>query len=232
MLFDHNLGLLATSSVKFIGQSVMQRRNNSKYAYIWGETTESICRLNIVRNPAYLPSVLKWTAMFLLLPASIILGYMVWVSRIRVVKFRAEADKARYEAWAAMASYMAHKTKTPLANIRLSSQNLQQELEVRYGELPQDLRHYFQTFTGDVDRAFKSLQSIIKFARAVPPRLRTDRSRGALAKRCGAESTPAWCHCRAVSTVRWSAGESGFGTNCDGRGKHHYKQLQGYERVR
>ena len=171
VLLDHSLSVMAAASVPWAGRAIRQQNPESRFAYVWGETADGITRFSIIGNPGYLIRILTWVGMLAGTVTIIVLIQALYLTRVRVVRFKAQSERERYQAWSAMASYMAHKTKTPLANIAMSSQNLKEELGLRYGDIPEDLRHYFQTFNEDVKRAYKSLQSIIKFAREVPPTL-------------------------------------------------------------
>ena len=68
-----------------------------------------------------------------------------------------------------MASRLAHDIRTPLSVMRLSAQNLEQELEERYQNVPDELKYYFKTLTQEADRISEVTRSFLKFTRHAPP---------------------------------------------------------------
>ncbi len=173
VLLDDNLSRLTTCPV--IGSSAdapvfFQWARENKYPYVLMATKDEVMRFRLTATPHYwLQVTLRVTAFLLLVTSAVWIA--LWGVRARVAAIRARRERERTQAWAAMASRLAHDVRTPLAVLKLSSQNLELELENSLGSLPEHLRPYFDTFRTETDRTENVARGLLKFTRQAPPAL-------------------------------------------------------------
>jgi signal transduction histidine kinase len=169
IIYDHRFRELAGLDV-CTGFMAIQRRGDSQWPYLWLNDSKTYFKVEIAANPAYKVRVLIYAGTGFLLILGLVLAYL-YLRRTRTVLLRKGLERERYEAWAAMASKLAHDIRTPLSVMKLSAQNLELELEAEYGQIPDHLQPYFRTFTTEAERMSTVSQAFLKFARLAPPKL-------------------------------------------------------------
>ncbi len=171
IMLDHDLSMIASAEFSFTGPPVKQKSWQSDFAYIWGETRDGVTRISLIGNPEYFYRLLFYSGLVLGSIIILFLLHALYITRLRVVKLRAQSEHERYQAWAAMATKLAHDIRTPLSVLRLSAQNLEQELDVRFSGVPEQIRHYFRTFREEAERLSNVSRTFLTFSRVTPPRL-------------------------------------------------------------
>ncbi|MBN2357069.1 ATP-binding protein [candidate division KSB1 bacterium] len=84
----------------------------------------------------------------------------------RIVLLRSITEVVEHEralAWAGMAHRLAHELKTPLATVRLSTQQIESEME-KHPDVAQRTQKYLQHILHQVERLRKTSQDFLKFA--------------------------------------------------------------------
>jgi signal transduction histidine kinase len=169
IVLGHHFKKLASAPLALPGNVVLQRNSENRFSYIWMVSDDGVYRLELKRNSKYIRALISWIILVILVPVVLILGRMFWVSRVKIPNLRIRAERERFEAWRAMASKLAHDLRTPLSVMRLTAQNLEQELEAKYHHVPEEFKQYFQTLTEEADRLSEVSRSFLKFTRQAPP---------------------------------------------------------------
>ncbi len=125
-------------------------------------------RLALEPDGLYASKIL-WRLLALFLLPLVLFFVSRYVLRLRRAVLMARAERERTLAWAAMASKLAHDIRTPMAIWKVSGDNLELEMEALYGEIPNRLRTYFDTFRREAGRTENVARSLLKFARVEPP---------------------------------------------------------------
>jgi signal transduction histidine kinase len=172
LVLNHKLSVIASINLAVAGDVTSQRIRGEKYPVLWLRTKDAIHRIKIAKVDYY---ILNCALRLAGLLAGILV--LVWgaisVVRARRTMLRTRAEKTRIEAWAAMASKLAHDVRTPLSVLRLSGQNLEMELEALLGTVPEQVKPYFMTFSYQSDRMERAAIGLLKFARVEPPNFET-----------------------------------------------------------
>ena len=148
----------------------LQRHRKAELPHLWiyGANT-AYCLSMTLNNNYWLDAIIRVIGAVLLLFSGT-WGFRTVIRARRQIK-RVRKEQLQNEAWALMASKMAHDIRTPLSVLRLESQNLELEIDTKYGGVPNELRHYFETFSRESDRMSQVATGFMKFARLTPPNL-------------------------------------------------------------
>lgn len=164
---DSQFRLMARTDEKCTGSLILKRKNR-KWADIYASDHQQVYCFALRQREHYGLAIAGRIAAAggLLL----LMGFgPVWTWRARRACVKARREREQTRAWAAVASKLAHDIRTPVSVLQLSGYNLEQELELEYGRIPDHIRKYFAVIRQEATRTESAAKSMLKFARVEKP---------------------------------------------------------------
>ncbi len=170
VIYDENSRSLARTKESFDADVLVQPAFHDDPTNFWLCDGRTAKRLTLSPREDYYYDLYTSPPFFLSILFIVgLAGFIIWRYKTNYRNKVIFEELGRNRKWAHQIGQLAHDVRTPLNIMRLTVQNLEQELILKFGSIPEDLSDYFLTLKEQADRLRESASRMMDEIRVSPP---------------------------------------------------------------